>query len=303
MGLFLLNDFLIPGIVVGSIYALGAIGVSLVFGNLRFANFAHGALMTLGAYIALELVLLTGLPPLAALPVAMALTGLAAVGLDRLFLKPFRAAPSILSLIASIGIALMLRSAIQLVWGVDMASFSPGGIQMPMRFFDGTVRIAPKHLVIVGAALVLMLSLHLMLTRTKIGKAMRATADNPELARLTGIDTERVTMATWMIAGGLAAAAGVLLGMDTQVTPTMGFHVLLPVFAAAILGGIGQPYGAMLGGLIIGIAQEMVAFPWIGGAPLISPSYKEGVAFALMVLILIVRPAGLLRGRVFEPGG
>jgi branched-chain amino acid transport system permease protein len=144
-----------------------------------------------------------------------------------------------------------------------------------------------------------MLALHLLLTRTKTGKAMRAMSDSPELARLSGIDTEKVVRATWLIAGALAAAAGTLLGMDTQVTPTMGFNILLPVFAAAILGGIGQPYGAMAGGLVIGIAQEAVAFPWIAGRPLIDPSYKEGVAFALMVAILIVRPSGLFRGRVF----
>ena len=300
MFLFFVNDFLIPGLVVGSIYALGAIGVSLVFGNLRFANFAHGAMMTAGAYASLSLVQLTGLPILVVMPVAMVLTGLLSVGLDRLFLRPFRAAPSIVSLIASFGIALMLRSAIQLGFGVQMETFG-GGIQLPMTILD-TIRIAPKHLWIVGAAVVLMLALHLMLTRTKMGKAMRAMADSPELARLTGIDTERVIFATWMIAGGLAAAAGTLLGMDTQVQPLMGFNILLPVFAAAILGGIGQPYGAMAGGLIIGVAQEMVAFPWVGGEPLIAPSYKEGVAFALMVLILIFRPSGLFRGRVIEAG-
>jgi branched-subunit amino acid ABC-type transport system permease component len=299
MLLFFVNDFLIPGIVVGSIYALGAIGVSLVFGNLRFANFSHGALMTLGAYLSLTAFQATGLPILAVLPLAMALTGLAAVGIDRLFLRPFRAEATIVSLISSIGIALMLRSAIQIVWGVDMESFSAGGIQMPMRLFDGTIRVAPRHLWIVGAALLLMLAVHLLLTRTKTGKAMRAMSDSPELARLSGIDTEKVVRATWLIAGALAAAAGTLLGMDTQVTPTMGFNILLPVFAAAILGGIGQPYGAMAGGLVIGIAQEAVAFPWIAGRPLIDPSYKEGVAFALMVAILIVRPSGLFRGRVF----
>ncbi|MGF1500829.1 MAG: branched-chain amino acid ABC transporter permease [Paracoccaceae bacterium] len=299
MVLFFLNDFLIPGIVIGSIYALGAIGVSLLFGNLRFANFGHGALMTAGAYVSLELFRATGLPILAVLPLSMVLTGLLGVAIDRVCLRPFRAEPAIISLIASIGIALMLRSAIQLVFGVDLQSFSQGGIQLPLRFFDGALRVQEKHLWIVGTALVLMLATHLLLTRTKTGKAMRAMADSPELARLSGIDTERVIWATWMISGGLAAAAGTLLGMDTQVTPTMGFHVLLPVFAAAILGGIGQPYGAMAGGLVIGIAQEMVAFPWIGGVPLISPSYKEGVAFALMVLILIVRPSGIFRGRVF----
>ena len=293
-----ISFYLLPGVVLGCIYALGAIGVSLVFGNLRFANFAHGSLMTLGAYVTLSFSLATNLHPLAALPIAMLVTGAVAVGLDRAFLRPFRASVPVILLIASLGVALMVRSAIQLTWGVDLRSFSTGTIQKPFVLFD-TVRILPRHVLIVLVAFGLMLALHWLITRTKIGRAMRAMSDSPELARLTGIDTERVILATWMIAGGLAAAAGTLLGMDTIVRPTMGFEMLLPIFAAAILGGIGRPYGAMAGGLVIGIAQELVAYPWIGNEPLISPSYKEGVAFALMVAMLIWRPSGLFAGRQF----
>lgn len=296
--LFFINDYLIPGIVLGCIYALGAIGVSLVFGNLRFANFAHGALMTIGAYFALSLLWTTGLPLIAVLPGAMLLTGLLCVALDRLFLKPFRSSQPIIALIASFGLALMIQSSVQLFWGVGLQSYVPGVIQRPMLLFD-SIRISPRHLWIVASALALMLLLHLLLSRTRIGKAMRAMSDSAELARLTGIDTEKVILATWLIAGGLAAAAGVLLGYDTQLKPMMGFEILLPIFAAAILGGIGSPYGAMAGGLVIGIAQELVAFPWLGTGPLISPSYKEGVAFAIMVIMLIWRPSGLFKGRVF----
>lgn len=296
--LFFINDYLIPGIVLGCIYALGAIGVSLVFGNLRFANFAHGALMTIGAYFALSLLWTTGLPLIAVLPGAMLLTGLLCIALDRLFLKPFRASPPIIALIASFGLALMIQSSVQLFWGVGLQSYLPGVIQRPMLLFD-SIRISPRHIWIIASALALMLLLHLLLSRTRIGKAMRAMSDSAELARLTGIDTEKVILATWLIAGGLAAAAGVLLGYDTQLKPMMGFEILLPIFAAAILGGIGSPYGAMAGGLVIGIAQELVAFPWLGTGPLISPSYKEGVAFAIMVIMLIWRPSGLFKGRVF----
>jgi branched-chain amino acid transport system permease protein len=296
--LFFINDYLIPGIVIGCIYSMGAIGVSLVFGNLRFANFAHGALMTIGAYFALTFLRLTGLPLVAVLPLAMLATGLLCVALDRLFLRPFRASATIISLIASFGLALMIQSSVQLIWGVGLQSYVPGVIQRPIMVFDA-VRISPRHIWIIASAMVLMLLLHLLLSRTKIGKAMRAMSDSAELARLTGIDTERVIVATWMIAGGLAAAAGVMLGYDTQLKPMMGFEILLPIFAAAILGGIGQPYGAMAGGLVIGIAQELVSYPWIGTAPLISPSYKEGVAFAIMVIMLIWRPSGLFKGRVY----
>ena len=269
----------------------------MTFGILRFANFAHGETMTLGAYVAFTLVQLTGWHPLAVLPFAMALTAVVALGVDRVFYKPFRARPAIMLVIASFGMMLMIRSVIQFSWGVQLKSLVPG-IQRPYILFDA-LRISPKHMLIIGSALVLMLAVHVLLSRTKIGKAIRAMADSPELARLTGIDTEMVVRATWVVGAGLAAAAGVLLAIDTHVETMMGFKLLLPVFAAAILGGIGRPYGAMAGGLIIGIAEELSSYAWLGDGPLLAPGYKAGVAFAIMVAMLIWRPSGLFRGKVF----
>jgi branched-chain amino acid transport system permease protein len=291
-----LNFHLIPGVVLGSIYALGAIGVSLTFGILRFANFAHGETMTLGAYVTVTLILLTGLHPLAVLPVAMALTAAATLGIDRLFYRPLRHSPTIILLIASFGMMLMVRSVIQFSWGVQLRSLQPGVIQRPYVLFDA-LRISPKHVLIIASALILMTLVHLLLTRTKIGKAMRAMADSPELARLTGIETEKVVRATWVIGACLATAAGVFLALDTHVETMMGFKILLPLFASAILGGIGSAYGAMVGGLVIGIAEELSTYAWIGDGPLLAPGYKAGVAFAIMVLMLIWRPSGLFRGR------
>ena len=291
------NFYLIPGLVLGSIYALGAIGVTLTFGILRFANFAHGETMTLGAYLALTLTTLTALPPLVVLPLAMALTALAVLGMDRLFFRPLRHGRTIILVIASFGLMLMVRSFVQLVWGAKLRSFGTG-IELPWVLFDA-LRIFPKHVVIVGAALALMLAVHLLLGRTRAGKAMRAMADSPDLARLTGIDTERVIRTTWVVGAGLAAAAGVFLAYDTHVETQMGFKLLLPIFAAALLGGIGRPYGAMAGGLVIGMVEELATYPWIGPGPLVAPGYKTGVAFAVMVVILIWRPSGLFRGRVF----
>jgi branched-chain amino acid transport system permease protein len=291
-----LNFHLIPGVVLGSIYALGAIGVSLTFGILRFANFAHGETMTLGAYVTVTLILLTGLHPLAVLPVAMALTAAATLGIDRLFYRPLRHSPTIILLIASFGMMLMVRSVIQFSWGVQLRSLQPGVIQRPYVLFDA-LRISPKHVLIIASALILMTLVHLLLTRTKIGKAMRAMADSPELARLTGIETEKVVRATCVIGACLATAAGVFLALDTHVETMMGFKILLPLFASAILGGIGSAYGAMVGGLVIGIAEELSTYAWIGDGPLLAPGYKAGVAFAIMVLMLIWRPSGLFRGR------
>ena len=293
-----INFYLIPGIVLGSIYALGAIGVSLVFGILRFANFAHGELMLIGAYVTYSLIQFTGLHPLVVLPIAMLFTSLVALGIDHSFYKPFRASKSTIVIVASFGIALMARSAVQIIWGVDQFSYSPGRIQMPMVFFD-TLRISPKHIWIVSFTLVLMAITHVILSYTRAGKAMRAMSDSAELARLTGINTENVVKTTWVLGASLATAAGVFLGWDSHLHSMMGFYLLLPMFAAAILGGIGQPYGAMVGGLIVGLAEELSAYPWIGENPLLSPAYKAGVAFALMIIMLVWRPSGLFRGRVF----
>jgi branched-subunit amino acid ABC-type transport system permease component len=291
------NFYLVPGIVLGCIYALGAIGISLTFGILRFANFALGEIVTFGAYVTLTLVWIARVHPLVVAPIAMLLTGGLAIGIDRAFFKPFRHAPTIMVVIASFGLMLMIRSAIQFFWGVQLQPMVTG-IQPPVAWLS-PLRIPQKHLLIIGGTIVLMLLVHLLLTRTRIGKAMRATSDSPELARISGIDTELVVRMTWLIGAALAVAAGVFLALDTHVETQMGFRLLLPMFAAAILGGIGKPYGAVAGGLVIGIAEELSAYPWIGTAPLLNPGYKAGIAFAIMVAMLIWRPQGLFRGSQF----
>lgn len=293
-----INFYFIPGLVLGCIYAMGAIGISMLFGILKFAHFAHGDLITMGAYFALFMVSVVGLPVLAALPAAMVLTAIVSVGLDRALYKPFRNSPTIVLVIASFGAALMIRSLIQLAWGVKIESYAAGSFAKPLLFFD-TFRIAERHITIVVLTIAVAVALHFFLSRTKHGKAMRAMADEPDLAQVSGISTEKVVMTTWIIGGGLAAMAGVFLGMDTQLSTNMGWNLLLPLFAAAILGGIGNPFGAIAGGLVVGLAEELSSYPWIGTEPLLSPGYKTGVAFGLMVALLIWRPSGLFRGRVF----
>ncbi|MEM8688720.1 MAG: branched-chain amino acid ABC transporter permease [Pseudomonadota bacterium] len=292
-----INFYFIPGLILGSIYALGAIGITMTFVILRFANFAHGESMTLGVYFAWTLVQLTGLHPLVVMPIAMVLTVLYALSIDRIFYKPLRNAPVVMLVVASFGLMLMTRSVVQFFWGVQLKSVLPG-IQRPIMVLD-YLRISPKHLLIIVSALVLMFAVHYLLTYTKIGKAMRAMSDSPELARLTGIDTEKVVLATWVVGAALACAAGVFLAIDTHVETRMGFKLLLPMFAAAILGGVGRPYGALVGGLIIGLAEEISSYPFFGTEPLLNPGYKAGVAFAIMIGILIWRPSGLFKGKVF----
>ena len=310
-GFEFVNYYLVPGIVLGCIYALGAIGVTLTFGILRFANFAHGEVMMTGSFLTWTVMAIgtgAGLaihPLLAAIP-AIGLAILISLGVDRYFYKPFRASPTIMVVIASFGMMLVIRSLVQVIWGPNQMTFVKG-IAKPNGWIrditgdmDMMLLIPNKHFWIIGGTILIMLVFQYILTRTRIGKAMRAVADSPDLARVTGIDVEAVIRATWVIGGFCAVAAGVFMAMDTQfVESTMGFRMLLPIFAAAILGGIGRPFGAVAGGLIIGIAEELVAYPWIGTEPLISPGYKSGVAFTIMVLMLIVRPSGLFRGRVF----
>jgi len=289
--------YLIPGLITGCIYALGAIGVSLLLGILRFAHFAHGDVMTLGGYLALTFVWWLGWPVLAAIPLAMIGTALVAVGLDRAFYRPFRRRPTIISVIASFGVMLMIRSAIQLIWGVEPMQYK-AGIERPIILF-GQLRLQERHIWMIAITAVLVLALHLMLSRSRIGRAMRAVSDEPDLARVTGISTERVILVTWLVGGALAAVAGVFLGMDSKIDSYMGWDMLLPIFAAAILGGIGSPMGAAAGGLVLGLIEELSTYNWIGDNPLVPPDYKLGLAFAIMVILLIWRPTGLLRGRQF----
>jgi branched-chain amino acid transport system permease protein len=280
-------QLVIYGLVLGGIIALGAVGVSLLFGILRFANFAHGDMMTLGAYLALIVVGPLALPMYVAFPLALVGTAAVAVGIDQVLFRRLRRTAPVILLISSFGLALILRSVIQIVWGPDNVVYW-SAIQLPWRFWG--LRIRPDHVTILAATLGLVVLLHLFLRYTRMGKAMRAMSDDPDLARVTGINTEAVVIWTWIMGGAMAAAAGIFLGMDTRLNPLLGWNFLLPVFAAALLGGIGKPYGAIAGGFIIGIATEVSTM-------FIAPVYKPAVAFALIVILLIVRPTGLMGGR------
>ncbi|MGN8159006.1 branched-chain amino acid ABC transporter permease [Salinisphaera sp. RV14] len=274
------------GIVLGSILALGAIGLTMIFGVLRFAHFAHGDLMTVGAYIAFTFVHWLGWPLwLAALP-AIILTSVIAVILDQLFYRRMRRVAPVILLISSFATALMLRALVQIIWGPDNQVYETG-ISIPYRV-AGLV-VTPDSLKVLVGAVVMVVVVHLFLAHTKMGKAMRAMSDNVDLARLSGVPVKRVIFWTWVFAGALTAVAGILLGMDTRLIPTMGWNTLLPIFAATILGGVGRPYGAILGGLVIGLAMNY--------SVLIMPSaYKLAVAFVIMIGVLILRPQGLLKG-------
>lgn len=290
------------GLISGSVLALSGIGLSLTFGILKFANFSHGDIMTLGAFFALLTLtvlhmlgldgaplapLSFGWPMILSALVAMLATAAAAVGLDWLVYRHFRRTGPAILLISSVGVAFGLRSIVQFTWS-PQPQYYIRKIQIAHDYWG--LRVKPDQIFIVVFTAVMVLTLHLFLTRTKLGKAMRATADNMELARVTGIDTDRVVRWTWLIGGALAAAGGVLAGIENKfITPELGWHMLIYVFAAVILGGIGNPYGAMVGGLIIGISGELSTL-------VIDTVYKPVVAFVIMVGVLLFRPTGLFGG-------
>lgn len=282
-----INFYLVPGVVLGSIYALGAIGITMVFGILRFAHFAHGDMATLGAFLALALVG-AGMGPWTALPLAMIVTAVVAIAVDRGFYEHLAKRPRILTVIASLGIALMLRSVVQVVWGVDPQTYSRG-IVRPESF--GGILLRPRELYTLATVVALVLGLVAFLKYTRWGKAMRAMSDNPDLARLSGVDNRRVTMLTWATVGALTTASGFMLGINNELTSMMGWSMLLPMFAAAILGGVGRVEGAVVGGLIVGLAEELSVL-------VVPGQYKMATAFAILLAILVLRPSGVFKGKV-----
>jgi branched-chain amino acid transport system permease protein len=292
------------GLIQGAMVSLGAIGLTLTYSILRFANFTQGELVTGGAYAALVALagfagvlpslgsfpgLSFGWPMLAALAFGMAAMGGLALALEWLLFGRLRRHGSAITLvIASFGASLALRNLIAFGFGLQPRYFSRD-LQMAIAVLPG-VRVTPDQIFVMGLTAVLVVALHLFLTRTTLGRAMRATAENPALAMLIGIDVRAVVRWTWLVGAALAAVAGVFLGLTVQIRPAMGFDLLLPLFAAAILGGIGNPYGAVLGGLLIGLAESL-SVPWVGS------EYRQAVGFLVMLAALLWRPQGLLGER------
>ena len=275
------------GIAIGSILALAAIGLTLTYGILRLSNFAHGDFMTLGAYL-IWLANINGVNIWLAMVLGAAGTIFAMLIAEFLLWKPMRdrRADSTTLIIISIGLALFLRSAILFIWGGSNQSYD---LPLVQAIQVGDLRIAYYRVIGIVLAVIAIIALHFLLQKTKVGKAMRAVADNVDLARVSGINVERIVLWTWIITGLLTALAGGIYGLITAVRPNMGWFLILPMFASVILGGIGNVYGAIAGALIIGVAQEL-------SIPLLGSEYKLGVALLIMVLILFLRPQGLFKG-------
>lgn len=327
--IFILNKVVISGLVIGSVYALGAVGVTLVAGILRFSHFAHGDVMTMGAFISFVLATMlaaTGLhfgiaTGIVVLPLAMVITAIITYGFDIAFYAPLRrrGARPITLLIASIGVTMMLQGVLRLFAGTTTRSFfdnEPKTIyRIDLGWLGGTRPLTmtqPQAFMII-LTLVVVIALALFLTRSRLGKAMRAMADNAALAQVSGINTQLVVRVTWLIAGALACLAGTMLALDVQLKPDLAFNIILPIFAAAVVGGLGQAYGAIAGGFIVGFAETLGVFDWsvllkplkgilpdfITNAPtlaLVPTEYKLVVSFVILVLVLLSRPTGIFKG-------
>jgi branched-subunit amino acid ABC-type transport system permease component len=290
-------QLLANGLVTGSVIAIAAVGVSIVYGILRLVNFAYGDFMAFGALAAYAFNGPLGLPLIVATVLGMLATAALSLLLDGVLWRPLRARRAgFMSLfLASIGLALVLRQVLLLAYGPQ-----PQGYRIdPYKVYVlGSVRLSEAQFITIVTAAAVIVAIGLFLARTTLGRTMRALADDRALAAVAGIRVGRAIAFTWILAGMLAGIAGVLAGMtQTTFDPNFGFQLLLPVFAAVVLGGIGSAYGALAGGLTLGIAMELSTWPSFFGG--VNPVYKPVVAFVVLALALLARPQGLFgRARV-----
>jgi branched-chain amino acid transport system permease protein len=296
---------LVNGLTLGAVYALIALGYSMVYGILQLLNFAHGDVYMIGAFVGYGV--MTALTPksglllpawaiiLAMVLAAMLISGLLGVVIEWFAYRPLRNAPRIAPLISALGVSFFLQSAAQLTLSANYRTVKTELLLPPRLGLDlGPARLSAVRLLVILTAILLMVALNLLVRRTRLGRAMRAVAIDREAAAMMGVDVDRVIVMTFLIGSALAGAAGVLVGLAfTQVWHLMGFTAGLKGFTAAVLGGIGNIPGAMLGGLLLGLAESLA-----GG--FISTTYKDLIAFVVLVLVLLVRPTGLLGARILQ---
>ena len=280
-------NLLINGLIEGLVVALPALAMTLVMGVNRFPNAATGDLMTTGAYAAVAVQLLGGVPLWLAGIASVAVTALVSAGSYQLIFRKLAGRPMVASMLAAIGLGFLLRSLISVLAGHDQRTF-----EMPLvRAWNfGGIRLLPTDVLIAAIAAACLAVVFVLIYRTSFGRQLRAVADSADLARASGIRAGGLMLSLWLLVGALSSIGGVLLGMKAIVTPEMGWESLIPAFAAMVLGGIGSPVGAVLGALVLCVVQEL-------SVPLLGPSYKLVLSFVVLALVLLLRPAGMM-GRV-----
>jgi branched-chain amino acid transport system permease protein len=275
----------LSGLTLGSVYALGAVGLTLVYGILKLVNFAHGDFLTFGAFMAYLVNVTWGAPLVFAILFAMALTALLGVVFERVMWGPMRArrAGLLQLLLMSIGLAFLIRYGLQYGWGTEIRTLDVD--QTSTVQFLG-LRIGETELIVIAIGFAVLLAVGVLLKYSLLGKQMRALADDLDLAETAGIDTSRVVVFTWVFAGALAGLAGVLAAALTNIQPELGFSLLLAIFAAVILGGIGDAFGALAGGVVLGLMIEWSTL-------YIDARWKITIGFAVLILVLLLRPQGI----------
>lgn len=298
---------LVNSLIRASELSLLAVGLTTIFGILKFPNVAHGDYAMLGAFFVFAFNETFGLSFFLAVPFAMVALGMVSVGADRAIFQPLRrsGAKAVTLLIASMGLALLVRNVARMIWSSQSRTYDIPLVR-PYEFLG--ITIGPFQLGIIVTAIVFMILFHVLLQHTRLGKALRAISDDSDLASACAIDTEKMIRWMWFLGCAYAALGGAMLALEHVLYPRLGFDVLIPVFGAALLGGIGNPYGAMLGALIIGLAENVILGVDLG--PLLSlggmldvgpvqlpTGYKPAVSFVILILVLLFRPVGILGKR------
>jgi neutral amino acid transport system permease protein len=273
------------GLSLGAIYALGAVGLTLVYGILKLVNFAHGDFLTFGAYMAYLVNVTWEMPLVLGIAFAIATTALLGIVLEKVMWAPMRGrgAGMLQLLLMTIGLAFVIRYGIQFIWGTELRQLDVNNTDT-VNFLD--LRIGRTQLIVIIVGSLTLLATGLMLRMTLLGKRMRALSDDLDLAETSGINTARIILYTWLFAAGLAGLAGVFAGALTQLQPELGFELLLPIFAAVVLGGIGNAFGALAAGIVLGVVIEWSTF-------IVAPGLKVAVGFLILIIVLIIRPQGI----------
>jgi branched-chain amino acid transport system permease protein len=287
---------LINGLTIGGIYAMIAVGYTMVYGVIQLINFAHGEIYMLGAFFAVSFIAFLHLPFFIAFLLSMGCCAVCGVLLDVIAYRPLRNSPRLAALITAIGMSIFLQNLAMIIWGSRPKPFPQGSLpeyfeETAVSFFG--VNLSWFHLFIFGVTICMMIGLNLIIQKTRWGKAMRAVAQNKTMASLAGINVNRVIAYTFALAGAMGGAAGIMVSAYyNSLYPTMGYLAGVKAFAAAVLGGIGSVPGAMLGGVVLGIAEAL-------GAGYLSSLYRDGISYGVMIIVIVLIPAGLF-GKVLK---